>query len=562
MRTMWKAAVSVLLLLLLNTDMQVNGAVDKTRGSVAENPRPERKVKAGEAEAANTLSPTGIASAGFLGNLLVVPMDGSHWVGVKAIAQEMGRRGHRVTVVIPEISIRMGPGKHYDTVTFPVPYDMAVIDIVMSKNKDVMRKSAQSFTEKIRTRYSQIKEIVGYIHTTAESLLFNDSLISHLAQQNFDAILTDPMIPTGSLIARKLGIPTINLLRGIPCSLDMKSAGCPSPPSYVPRFLTRYTDKMSFKERTVNTMVALFEPLLCRLMFWYFDQMAYRFLGEEVGVAEVLSDSAIWLLRTDFTLEFPRPLMPNVVLVGGINCNVRNPLPEDLESWLSGEHGFVVFTLGTMVSDMPEETTSVFLETFRQIPQKVIWRYTGKVPDSVPENVKLMEWVPQNDLLAHSGARAFITHAGSHSLFEGLCHGVPMVMVPIGGDQPDNAERFASRKAGVVLDISMITTEILLQGLNEVINNTSYKENIQKLSALHKDRPVDPLDLSVYWTEYVMRHKGAKHLRSAVHDLNWLQYFCLDVIALLATVVLVFVILSVKCLKLFIRKLSRKRKLD
>lgn len=38
---------------------------------------------------------------------------------------------------------------------------------------------------------------------------------------------------------------------------------------------------------------------------------------------------------------------------------------------MSGEHGFVVFTLGSMVSDLPEEITSVFLEAFRQIPQKV-----------------------------------------------------------------------------------------------------------------------------------------------------------------------------------------------
>lgn len=89
-----------------------------------------------------------------------------------------------------------------------------------------------------------------------------------------------------------------------------------------------------------------------------------------------------------------------------------------------------------------------------------------------------------------------------------------------------------------------------------------YKENMQKLSALHKDRPVDPLKLSVHWTEFVMRHKGAKHLRSAVHDLNWLQYYCLDVIALLVTVVLVFIMLTVKCLKLCLWKLSRKRKQD
>ncbi|KAM9349975.1 UDP-glucuronosyltransferase 1A1-like [Symphorus nematophorus] len=542
--------------------VQVHGAGDKTRASVAKNSSPEKKVKTEEAEGPST-SPAGDpAASGFSGKLLVVPMDGSHWVGLKALAQEMGRRGHRVTVVIPEISMRMGPGKHYDTVTFPVPYDKARIDYLMASNMDIMHKSTQSFTGKVKKRFSQIQRITSFIHSTAESLLFNDSLISHLAQQDFDAVLTDPMVPTGSLIARKLRIPTINLLRGIPCSMDMKASGSPSPPSFIPRFFTGYTDKMNFKERTVNTLVALLEPLMCRLLYWHFDNIAYQFLGEEVGVAEVLSDSAVWLLRTDTILDIPRPLMPNVVLVGGINCNVRNPLPEDLESWVSGEHGFVVFTLGSMVSEMPEETTSVFLEAFRQIPQKVIWRYTGQVPGSVPENVKIMEWVPQNDLLAHRGARAFITHAGSHGLFEGLCHAVPMVMVPISGDQPDNAQKLASKGVGVVLDIVSITTESLLQALNDVISDTRYKENVQKLSALHKDRPIEPLDLSVYWTEFVMRHKGAKHLRSAVHDLNWIQYFCLDVIALLATVVLVFVVLTVKCFKLCLRRLGRKRKQD
>ncbi|XP_041804344.1 UDP-glucuronosyltransferase 1A1-like [Chelmon rostratus] len=557
---MWKAALLVSLLLYM--DMQVNGAADETTASVAENSRPEKKVRTEEAEATNTIPASNTVSSGFLGNLLVVPMDGSHWMDLKALAQEMGRRGHRVTVVIPEISMRMGPGKHYDTVTYPVPYDKSHLVSAMDSNKDFMQKSTQSFTEKIKMRYSQFQKISGIIHSTAESLLFNASLISHLAQQEFDAVLTDPFVPTGSLIARKLGIPTINLLRGIPCSLDIKSAGCPSPPSYVPRFFTGYIDKMNFKERTFNTLVALMEPLLCRLLYWHFDHIASQFLGEEVGIAEVLSDSAIWLLRFDFILEVPRPLMPNMVPVGGINCNVRNPLPEDLEPWVSGEHGFIVFTLGSMMSDMPEEITLVFIEAFRQIPQKVIWRYTGHVPDNVPENVKMMEWVPQNDLLAHPGARAFITHAGSHGLFEGLCHAVPMVMVPVAGDQPDNARRMARNGVGVVLDITLMTTENLLQGLKDVISDTRYKENMQKLSALHKDRPVDPLDLSVYWTEFVMRHKGAKHLRSAVHDLNWIQYFCLDVIALLASVVLVFVILTVKCLKLCLRKLSRKRKQD
>lgn len=523
-------------------------------------PGPENDGLNEAAEGMDTVPPEDSKAPDFLGNLLVVPMDGSHWVGIKAIAEEMGRRGHRVTVVIPEVSIRMGPGKHYHTVIHPVPFDQAHVDSVMSSNKDVLKRPPPSFLQKVKRVFTQFQKISNLIHTTAEGLLFNSSIISHLEQQNFDAVLTDPMVPTGSLVARKLGLPTINLLRGIPCSLDMKSAGCPSPTSYVPRFFSGFTDRMTFKERVVNTLIALIEPLLCKLLYWRFDHMAYEFLGEEVSIKEVLTDSDIWLMRIDFTLEFPRPLMPNMVLVGGINCKVINPLPEELESWVSGEHGFVVFTLGTMVSDLPEETTSAFIEAFRQIPQKVIWRYTGAVPDDLPDNVKVMSWVPQNELLAHPGVRAFITHAGSHGLFEGLCHAVPMLMVPITGDQPDNALKMANRNVGIILDIVSATTENIVQGLNEIINDTRYKENIQKLSALHKDRPVDPLDLSVYWTEYVMRHKGAKHLRAAVHDLNWFQYYCLDVITLLVAVVVVSVILAVKCMKLCFRKLSRKRK--
>uniref|UniRef100_A0A667YMK8 UDP-glucuronosyltransferase n=1 Tax=Myripristis murdjan TaxID=586833 RepID=A0A667YMK8_9TELE len=507
-------------------------------------------------------------SGSFFGHLLVIPMDGSHWMDLKAVAEEIGRRGHQVTVVIPEVSVRMGPGKHYKTLTYPVPYDKERIDSLLSMHMDVLRQSTQSFMEKINSRFSQIKNITSFIHTTAESLLFNASVISHLSQQHFDAVLTDPMYLVLScswlhvfLLKSLSGLPTVNLLRVIPCGLDTKSAACPAPPSYVPRFFTKFTDKMNFWQRVINTLVTLtlhcMSSPLSVLSFLSLSTVTFNVL---------LSKYCGTLYRTDSILDFPRPLMPNMVFVGGISCNIRNPLPQvreaETDSWVSGEHGFVVFTLGTAVSVLPEEITAVLLEAFRQIPQKVIWRYTGPVPDDVPENVKMMEWVPQNELLAHHGVRAFITHAGSHGLYEGLCHAVPMVMMPLGGDQPDNAQRMASRGVGVVLDITTITVETLLQGLNDVINNSSYKESVEKLSAFHKDRPFDPLELSVYWTEFVMRHKGATHLRAAAHDLNWVQYHCLDVLALLATVVLLVVMVTMRCMRLCLRKLSRKRKQD
>lgn len=64
------------------------------------------------------------------------------------------------------------------------------------------------------------------------------------------------------------GIPTVNLLRGIPCFLDMQSTGCPSPPSYVPRFFTGLTDKMDFKQRVINTLVNTDTVFQSALMAW------------------------------------------------------------------------------------------------------------------------------------------------------------------------------------------------------------------------------------------------------------------------------------------------------
>ena len=61
----------------------------------------------------------------------------------------------------------------------------------------------------------------------------------------------------------------------------------------------------------------------------------------------------------------------------------------------------------------------------------------------------------------------------------------------------------------------------------------SYRQNAQKLSRQFRDRPQAPLETAIFWTEYVIRHGGAPHLRSAALDLTWYQYLLLDVIAVI-----------------------------
>lgn len=72
----------------------------------------------------------------------------------------------------------------------------------------------------------------------------------------------------------------------------------------------------------------------------------------------------------------------------------------------------------------------------------------------------------------------------------------------------------------------------------------SYRQRAQQLSEIHRDQPGHPVERTVYWIEYILRHRGAPHLRAAVHQLSFCQYFLLDVAAvlLLAAALLYFLL--------------------
>ncbi len=75
-----------------------------------------------------------------------------------------------------------------------------------------------------------------------------------------------------------------------------------------------------------------------------------------------------------------------------------------------------------------------------------------------------------------------------------------------------------------------------------------------RLSRIHHDRPIKPLDEAVFWIEFVMRNKGAKHLRVEAHNLTWYQYHCLDVIAFLIAILTVVLYTFFKMCKFIIKR--------
>uniref|UniRef100_A0A8C6F099 UDP-glucuronosyltransferase n=2 Tax=Marmota marmota marmota TaxID=9994 RepID=A0A8C6F099_MARMA len=319
--------------------------------------------------------------------------------------------------------------------------------------------------------------------------------------------------------------------------------------------MSELSDQMTFMERVKNTVYMLYFD------FWFqifdvkrWNQFYSEVLGRPTTIYETMGKADFWLIRTYWDLEFPRPLLPNFDFVGGLHCKPAKPLPKEMEEFVqsSGENGIVVFSLGTMVSNMPEEKANMIAFALAQIPQKVIWRFNGKKPDKLGPNTQIYEWIPQNDLLGHPKTKAFITHGGTNGVYEAIYHGVPMVGIPLFADQPDNIAHVKAKGAAIRLDYRILTSADLLKALRMVINDPSYKENAMELSRIQHDQPVKPLDRAVFWIEFVMRHKGAKHLQVAAHDLSWFQYYSLDVIGfLLACVATVMFIISKCCLFCF-----------
>lgn len=69
------------------------------------------------------------------------------------------------------------------------------------------------------------------------------------------------------------------------------------------------------------------------------------------------------------------------------------------------------------------------------------------------------------------------------------------------------------------------------------------------LSERFKDRPLSAKESVIYWTEYVINHEGAYHLRTVGADMPLYQYLLLDVIAFILSVFLTAVFIVVFLLR-------------
>ncbi|XP_046981628.1 UDP-glucosyltransferase 2-like [Schistocerca americana] len=458
---------------------------------------------------------------------LMTTVSRSHHIFNRALTLELAKRGHQVTVFAPDREKK------------PVPN---LREILIEGAYEAIHEDYdyESFAEV--SQMGMVGEIFTWGLTTCRHTLSSKGarqLLELAKNETFDLVITEVALPECVLgFVSKFGNPPVIGITAYACppwANDL--TGNFQNPSYVNTYTLPLTDHMTFTQRMQNFLLDTYVGLYRRFLYMpEQNELSRKFFGDSTPLpSEIEKNVSFVMVNTHFSTDYPKPLVPAIIEIGGLQAKPPQPLSKDLKEFLdSAKDGAIFMSLGSNIrSDkLDEASRRAFLEAFATLPHKVLWKWESDSLPGQPPNVKIIKWAPQNDILAHPNVKVFISHGGMLSTMEAVYHGVPVVGVPFLADQYANLRKNVAKGAAVKLDTLRLTKESVLEGINKILKNPSYEQRMKQLSAIYRDRPQTALETAVWWTEYALRHQGAPHLRCASLDLHWFQRWLLDVTAL------------------------------
>ncbi|XP_006825899.1 2-hydroxyacylsphingosine 1-beta-galactosyltransferase-like [Saccoglossus kowalevskii] len=349
--------------------------------------------------------------------------------------------------------------------------------------------------------------------------------------RDYNIAVIDSLCRCCRMLLQYMGIPyvVIHTASDVECITDVTA-----PISYYPVQWTTMmlTDEMTFLARFQNLLASMLPNII--------DNTAFVTLYHKHDITPErhrFEQAILHLMVTDVAIGYVHPLVPNVIPIGLLTAKPANKLPTDLEDFMqnSGDEGVIVVALGTFITFLPSKTLDIILSTIARFPNKIIFSYSGSTPRHVGDNIKIVKWFNQNDVLAHPKTRLFITHGGLGSYGEAMYHGVPMVCIPLLFDQFDTAAKIKSEGVGTYVKMKSLNYDNLYEAIVEVLLNEKYSKRAKQLSADLKDVPMNAAGTAVFWIEHVIKY-GASHLTVHRNHLSVTEYYLLDVTAVIVTI--------------------------
>lgn len=172
---------------------------------------------------------------------------------------------------------------------------------------------------------------------------------------------------------------------------------------------------------------------------------------------------------------------------------------EQYPDWISHykKKPIVYVSLGTVFNDYPAIFQSI-IEGLKNEPINLIVTIGPNGDTSVfgkqPDNVCIKNYIPQSFILPHTSVS--INHGGVSTIMAALSNGIPLINLPLSGDQTINSNW--CQMQGVAVDlgnenfnfisnqrwdiqVDQITPELIKKSIIEALDNTKYKSNAIKI---------------------------------------------------------------------------------
>lgn len=296
-----------------------------------------------------------------------------------------------------------------------------------------------------------------------------------------------------------------------------------------PSIFSSYVAPMSFLERLDNFLIYHRVNRAYARYSREQNEIAERIFGPGLPNAiDIQKDVALVLVNHDSTLSGIRAFAPKVIPVGGLHVVDHNEtLPkvcyilynlkkrdllrkhvvvrlQKVTKWLDdSKDGCVYFSFGsfTRIETFPTHILKAFYQSFKYIaPTRVLLKIAKpqELPPGLPSNVMTQPWFNQIQVLSklqisrkyifpvsieltflrsleHKNVKAFVTHGGLMGTQEAIYYGVPLLGIPLFGDQHFNVKAYVKRRIAVKVDLQEITEESFTHALKEILYNPQYK---------------------------------------------------------------------------------------
>jgi glucuronosyltransferase len=155
----------------------------------------------------------------------------------------------------------------------------------------------------------------------------------HSSDQEFDLIVTEAYSNDYVLgFAHKFKAPIVQIVSYGGSSWMGDWVGNPNPYSYVPDPFQNFSDRMDLWQRILNTLGNTVQKLTRHFYFLPRQQaLLEKYFSDYAplpSISDLDSSTSLLLVNHHFSISYPRPLLPNIVQVGGMHIKPAKKLPE------------------------------------------------------------------------------------------------------------------------------------------------------------------------------------------------------------------------------------------